>query len=67
MQTFFVLGLIPGTNIQINFDAVLVMFLLFILTLFSLYLKKINRESTANSQKPIRVILDAKLLHKKIN
>lgn len=63
MQTFFVLGLIPGTNIQINFNAVLVMFILFILIILGLNYRNRIRELFIGKTKSIRIVLHANQLH----
>ncbi len=63
MQTFFVLGLIPGTNIQINFNAVLVMFILFILIILGLNYRNRIRELFIGKTKLVRFVLHANQLH----
>ena len=63
MQAFFVLGLIPGTNIQINFSFWLIFFMSFVVIAAVIYLNYQRQIRILGRLATLRTPLPASLLH----
>lgn len=63
MQTFVVLGLIPGTNIQINFQTWLLITAI-IVAIF--WLHRTHRRASVSDRSPLRLPLYANQLHRRV-
>jgi uncharacterized membrane protein YhaH (DUF805 family) len=65
MQTFFVLGLIPGTNIQISFQAWLGI-MAFLISTIAIYRRRLHGRNETFSSQWQRSLLHASQLHQRV-
>jgi hypothetical protein len=66
MQTFLVLGLIPGTNTQITFRVWLNCLGLFVVFLCSAWLHSVRKRASLSSFPLARIPLPASQLHRRV-